>query len=207
MINKAAAKRIWLLLGTTALVGIALGCGQVGGAGQCNGVDLTGACVTMDSIVPTDLLNSADTNDVDAFQTACLGATPELFGEHMAKVTISANLMTGVTSPPAPAFITFTSYTIEYVASPTNLQTAPVLTSQAFGPTTFHVNTDGTPATLTLDFVNTVTKKQYVDLGGIKTPAMTYSAKYTILGTSQFNQDVALVGSATFNIADYNNCS
>lgn len=207
-IIQARTWRIWLSLGATAIVGMALGCGQVGGAGQCNGVDVTGVCETVDSIVPTDPLGAGgDTSDVDAYQTAvCSSGTSEPFGEHKAKVTVSASLMRGVTSSAAPAFIVFTSYTIDYTPSPTNLIAAPSLTSQAFGPITLKVNSDGTPVTQTLEFVNTVTKKEYVDLGGSKNPAMTYSAKYTFKGTSEFNQDVALVGSASFTMGDYNYC-
>ncbi|MBI3810807.1 MAG: hypothetical protein HY283_01170 [Nitrospirae bacterium] len=208
-IIQARTWRIWLSLGATAIVGIALGCGQVGGAGQCNGVDVTGACETVDSVVPTDPLGAGgDTPDVDAYQTAVCptSGTAEPFGEHKANVTISANLMPGVTSSAAPAFIEFTSYTIDYTPSPTNLIAAPPLTSQAFGPISFKVKTDGTQVTQTLEFVNTVTKKEYVDLGGSKNPAMTYSAKYTFKGTSEFAKDVALVGSATFNMGDYNYC-
>jgi hypothetical protein len=212
-VNKAVRLRIWLSLGATAVLGAALGCGQVGGAGQCNGVDVVGACVTVDSVVPTDPVGfGGPTPDVDAKQEAdCDGdpstVDPEKFGEHEATVTISAALMTGVNSPPAPAFITFTSYTIEYVPSSTNLVATPALTAQSFGPTSLKVNTDGSQAPFTLEFVNFQTKKEYVDGGGSLYPPASYSAKYTLKGTSQFNDDVVLIGSTTFNIGDYNNCA
>jgi hypothetical protein len=208
-VNKAVKLRIWLSLGATAVLGAALGCGQVGGAGQCNGVDVVGACVAMESVVPTDPVGfGGDTSDVDAVQTnPCPGTTTaEKFGEHAAKVTISASLMKGVNSPPAPAFITFTSYTVEYSPSSTNLVSAPALTAQSFGPITMKVNADGTSVTNTLEFVNFQTKEEYVSTGGSLYPPATYSAKYTLQGTSQFNQDVVLVGSASFNIGDYDSC-
>jgi hypothetical protein len=204
--------RLWLPLAATALAGLALGCGQIGGAGQCNGVDVTGVCVTVDAIVPTDPVGfGADTPDVDAVQEGdCDGdpttVDPETFGEHDAKLSISATLMTGVNSPPAPAFITFTSYTVEYVPSSTNLVAAPALTTQSHGPFSMKVNTDGTSVTDTVEFVNLQTKKEYVDGGGSLYPPGSYSAKYTLKGTSQFSDDVVLIGSATFNIGDYDNC-
>ncbi len=206
--DKTRAWRIWLPLGATVVLGAALGCGQIGGAGQCNGVDVVGACVAMESVVPTDSVGfGGDTPDVDAAQTlVCSSGTPEPFGEHAAKVTISADLMQGVTSPPAPAFITFTSYTIEYTPSSTNLVTAPALTAQSFGPITMKINTDGSSITDTVEFMNLQTKAEYVSGGGSLNPPSSYSAKYTFKGTSQFNQDVVLVGSASFNIGDYNYC-
>ncbi|HET6466708.1 MAG TPA: hypothetical protein VLY20_12765 [Nitrospiria bacterium] len=207
------ASRMWLSLGATALLGWVLGCGQIGGAGQCNGVDVTGACVSVDSVVPTDSVGfGGDTPDVDVVENQdCDGdpttQDPEKFGEHDAKVTIEADLMKDVTSPPAPAFITFTSYTIDYTPLATNLVTAPALTSQSFGPTSLKVNTDGSQATFTLEFVNFQTKEEYVNNGGSLYPPASYSAKYTFRGTSQFDQDVVLVGSATFNMGNYDNCS
>jgi hypothetical protein len=211
-VMRVTGGRKWLPLAATAMVGLALGCGQIGGAGQCNGVDVTGACVTVDGVVPTDPVGfGSDTPDVDAVQEADCDGDPttvdfEKFGEHDAKISLSANLMTGVNAPPAPAYITFTSYTIEYIPSSTNLVAAPALTTQSHGPISMKVPTDGTSVTDTLEFVNFQTKKEYVDGGGSLYPPGSYSAKYTLKGISQFNDDVVLIGSATFNIGDYDNC-
>jgi hypothetical protein len=211
--------RVWLSLGVTALLGLALGCGSVGGAGQCDGVDVSGTCIVISSIVPTDPVGFGDdTPDVDAIQDQCDPGPPAVFepwGEHGAKLTISATLMPGVTAPPAPAFITLTSYTVDYTASPTNLDPQPPLTSQSFGPTTLALNTDGTVVTFTLEFVNIQTKVEYAPFNGGTPnvqvlPAPTpgnYSAKYTIKGKTQFNDEFTLVGGTTFNISDYDNCS
>lgn len=211
-INQARASRIWLSLGATAIVGIALGCGQVGGAGQGSGVDETGVFVSINGIVPTDTaVSGKDTSDVDAFQTAdCDPTTPVLdvepFGKHSAKVAITATLMPGVTASPgpAPSSITFTHYQVDYTASPTNSVSAPALTSQPFNRT-FLVNTDGSSLEETLEFVPIQTKVEYVSGGGSPTPAI-YTAKYTITGTTEFNQPVVLIGSTDFNIGDFNNC-
>jgi hypothetical protein len=208
-VNKARAWRVWLSLGATAVLGAALGCGQVGGAGQCNGVEVTGMCVTVDSIQPTDTVTGfGDTSSVDAFQNPDCDGDPatsdaEKFGDHSAKVTISANFMKNVTSPPAPAFVTFTGYTVQYVASTTNTVAAPGMTTQTFSDS-WKVNADES-VTKTLDLVILQTKDEYVKGGGSKSPAI-YTAKYTISGTSQFNQDVVLIGTTSISIGDYNLC-
>jgi hypothetical protein len=186
---------------------IAAGCGEVGGAGQCNGVDVTGLCVTIDSIVPGT--ETEDTPDVDAFfNTDCNGDgvsdDPEVFTKHDADVTVSATLMPGVESPPAPAFVTFQSYTITYQASPTNQVTAPALSGHVFGGSEFKVNADQT-FTTTLEMVPIQTKNQYVDNGGSGVPAI-YTATYTLVGTTQFNEDIVLAGTASFNIGSFNTC-
>ncbi|MBI3994574.1 MAG: hypothetical protein HY349_01225, partial [Nitrospirae bacterium] len=132
-VNRARVARIWLSLGATAALGIALGCGEIGGAGQCFGVEVTGLCLTVDSIVPTDTaVSNEDTSAVDAFQFDC-DPDPnvvevEPIGPHSAKVTISATLMPGVTSPPAPAFVTLEGYTVAFSANPNNSGSSPVLT-------------------------------------------------------------------------------
>lgn len=210
-VNKTRTWRIWLSLGATAVLGAALGCGQVGGAGQCNGVDVTGMCVAVDSVQPTDTVTGfGDTSDVDAFQNPdCDGnpatVDPEKFGKHSAKVTFSTKLMTGVTSPPAPAFVTWENYTIEYIASSTNTVNAPALTAHSYAADSIKVNANES-VTATLELVSIQTKDEYVKSNGSSLPAI-YSAVYTIKGTSQFNEDVVLKTSVSFNIGDYNLCS
>lgn len=211
-VMRITAGRIWLPFAATAFVGLAMGCGQIGGAGQCNGVNITGMCVTVDSIQPTDTVTGfGDTSDVDAFQSAdCDGdpatSDPEKFGKHSAKVTISATLMTGVSSPPAPAFVTWTGYTIDFVASSTNLVSAPSLSSQAFAADNLKVNAD-TPTTWTFEFVPSQTKSEYANNSGPQWPPATYSAIYTFKGETQFKQDVEIKSSASFNIGNYDLCA
>ncbi|MBI3610669.1 MAG: hypothetical protein HY204_08220 [Nitrospirae bacterium] len=205
--NSATLWRAWRMLGTMAVLGLALGCGTVGGSGQCNGVDATGACITIDSIAPFDSISGKDTSSVDVIGAAdCGTGKAEPFGDHSAKVTISATLMTGAKSPPAPGFIDFNGYTVLYTPSSTNLVTAPPLTTMSFPGAKIHVNTDGSSVTTTLELMNTQTKTQYVSGGGSLYPAATYTATYTITGTTQFNQEVILIGSTTISIGNYDNC-
>lgn len=202
-------RRSWMWAG---LLFLAVGCGEIGGAGQCNGVDSTGMCVTLDSIQPNDTVTGFGiTSDVDAFQTAdCDGdlttVDPELFGKHAADVQFTAFLMPQVTSPPAPAFVTWQSYTVEYIASPTNLVTAPALSTQVFAPDNIKLDADSF-VKWTMEFVSSQTKAEYVAGGGSSWPPAYYTAIYTFSGTTQFNQGIVLKGSASFSIGNYNNCS
>jgi hypothetical protein len=170
-------------------------------------------CATIDSIVPTDLVTGfGETSSVDAFFSTndCDGNgtpdDPEPFGEHSALVTISANLIPNIQSPPAPAYVEFTGYTIEYFPSAANATLgvpAPPLTTQPFSES-WKVSADET-VTKTLAFVSIATKNEFATTGGTVFPA-NYTARYTISGKTQFNQDIVLVGSASFSIGDFNMC-
>ena len=210
-INQARATRIGLSLGATAVLGIALGCGEIGGAGQCFGVDETGVCVTIDSIVPTDTINTADTSDVDAFQTAdCDGdlttVDPEPFGKHSATVAISVTLMPGVVSSqnggPAPSFVTITGYTIEYVAVTAG---APNLNAESY--TAAQKIDAGASATMTLEFVSISNKALFGSNASSSGAPAQYQANYTITGTTEFVDPLILKGSTSFNMANYSHCS
>ena len=181
-------------------------CGEIGGSGQCGGVEDSGVCVTVVSIEPFD--ETTDTADVDAFAAEdcdgdLLTLDPEPLFKHSATVTLSADLIPILTAPPAPEFVTFTSYTIDYIPSDANLIFAPALTTQVFG-TTIRVDIDSTTPT-DLELVPIQTKLQYVDLGGDPRVSI-YSVIYTFEGTTQFNKGVVLQGSTTVNIGDFNNC-
>ncbi len=194
-----------------AMLGLILaGCGEVGGSGQCNGVDVIGACVTIDSIQARDAVNAADTTSVDVSQNAdCDGdpttVDPEKWGDHSGSVTVSLALMPGVDSPPAPAFVTLTSYTVEYFPSPTNTVSAPPLTTMAFSASNVKVNA-GESVTTSLQLVPTQTKVEYRNSGGSLVPAAIYTAAYTIHGTSQFNQDFVLKGQVGIELGSFDNC-
>ena len=199
---------MWLPFGIVTLL---LGCGEIGGSGQCFGVDATGMCLTIDSIQPTDTVTGfGDTSDVDIFQNPdCDLSTPEFeteaFGGHSADVSFTAALLEGVSSPPAPAFMTFETYTIEYVASPANTVTTPVLTTQFFSANSLKINADSS-ITATFEFVPIPTKDEYNSGGGDPSSVAIYTAFYTFQGKSQFNQDVVLKGSAGFNLGNFDNC-
>jgi hypothetical protein len=201
----------WVAL---ALFGLAFGCGTTGGGGQCDGADSSGMCATIDNIVPTDLVSGfGPTSSVDAFRLVSgdcdangTADDPEPFGDHSALVTISANLIPNVTSPPAPEYVEFTGYTIEYIASPTNLIAAPPLATQVFSES-WKVGADET-VTKTLEFVSLQTKAEFFTaFGGVAPVApIHYTAVYTISGKTQFDQDMTLVGSTAFSIGDFDAC-
>ncbi len=207
--NNLAIRRLWrwgLFLG---LSGAALGCGEVGGGGQCFGVDVSGMCVAVESIIPTDTaVSNKDTSSVDAYQTIdCDPATPQFevepIGPHSSKVTFSAQLMPGLTSPPAPAFVTWTGYTIEYIPNPNNLVFSPPLTGWSLGET---IKVDiNTTLERTLELVPVQTKAEYGELGGSPLPT-NYTAVFTFFGTTQFNQDLVVKGTTNFDIGDWDNC-
>jgi len=208
-VNQARALRVWLSLGATAALGILLGCGEIGGAGQCFGVDVTGLCLTVDSIVPTDTaVSNEDTNAVDAFQFSDCDGDPltldfEPIGPHSAKVTISATLMPGVTSPPAPAFVTLEGYTVEFFPNPNNSGSSPALTG-LIRTESVKINADSS-LTATFELVPLDTKVEYVTNGGDTLP-MNYSAIYTFTGKSQFFQDLVIQGATNFDIGSWDNC-
>lgn len=200
--NKTYGVRIWQTLLCVGAASLLVACGEIGGAGQCNGVDVTGMCVTSDSITPVG------TPDVDAFITLdCnldgIADDPEPFTKHDASISISAVLLGGVTSPPAPAFVTFTSYVINYTPSPANQVIAPLLDGWVFDLNQ-KVNADES-VTMTLEMIPIQTKVEYFNEGGSLLPAV-YTATYTIMGTTQFNEEVVLQGSTSFNIGDFDNC-
>jgi hypothetical protein len=187
---------------------MASGCGEIGGAGQCNGVDVTGLCITLESISPSS--GGGESPDVDAFLNPdCNGDgvadDPEVFTKHDARAVFSAILMPGVDSPPAPAFVTFTNYTVTFQSSPTNQVTAPALNGHIFSAGQIKVNADSS-VTATLEMIPIQTKDEYVNNGGSPIPAI-YTATYTITGTTQFNKDVVLTGTTSFNIGNFDTCS
>jgi hypothetical protein len=201
-VNKTYGVRTWQTLLCVGAASLLVACGEIGGAGQCNGADTTGMCVSIGSIFPEG------TPDVDAFQTLdCDGNgiadDPEVITKHDASVSISAELFEGVTSPPAPAFVTFTSYVINYTPSPANQVIAPLLDDWVFGLDQ-KVN-EGESITMTLEMIPIQTKAEYGNEGGSLLPAV-YTATYTIMGTTQFNEEIVLQGSTSFNIGDFDNC-
>jgi hypothetical protein len=158
-------------------------------------------CVKIDSITPVD------SSDVDAFQnTDCNGDgttdDPEPFTKHDASVSFSAILLEGATSPPAPGFVTLTGYTVDYTPNPSNPVAAPALSSWSLGLTQ-GIDVD-TSVTLPLEMVPVSTKLEYA-VGGSQVPAI-YTATYTIMGTTQFNEDIVLQGVASFNIGEFDTC-
>lgn len=194
-------------LAGVGLAAVLYACGEVGGAGQCNGVDVLGACMTIQSIAPQDG-SGESTNDVDAFQNPdCDGdattSDSEPFTSHTAVVTLTMDLMPNVTSPPAPEFVTIEGYSVTYTPSPTNTVSAPPLTGQTFGET-IKIGA-GETVEAELEMVPLQIKDEYVAAGGAFEGAI-YRAVYTFQGKSQFNEEFAIGGNTTFTIGAFNNC-
>ncbi|HEY5649515.1 MAG TPA: hypothetical protein VIU33_08450 [Nitrospiria bacterium] len=183
------------------------GCGDIGGAGQCFGVENTGTCLTINSIEPTT--DGGPTSDVDAhFSTDCNGDgiddDPEAGFSHTANITFSNSLLPGVTSPPAPQFVTLTNYSVVYVPNPNNLGSAPDLDGWTFSANNLLLDV-GSNFTGEFEMVPIQTKLQYATLGGDTLPQF-YTAVYSFTGTSQFNEDIVLQGTVSFAMGDFNNC-
>jgi len=200
------------LLGIAMLV--ASSCGDIGGSGQCGGAESSGICASIVSIVPTDTLNGVTTSDVDATQDPCTAtgtgtgtgsATVEKWGEHAAIVTFSANLLPGVTAPPAASFVTFNQYSIVYTASPAGTAGPPMASFTGGAPTTITVTTTGT-VTVTLTLVSIAQKKAYVAAGGSLTTPSAYTATLTFTGTDEFGKSVSIQGETQFFIGNYATC-
>ena len=225
-VNKAVKLRIWLSLGATAVLGAALGCGEVGGSGQCGGVGDSGACIKIESIVPTYETGGGATSDVDAFMDVCTLDDPttpedetefETITDHAAEVTFRNEPIPGAPSGSiAERDVTITQYTISY-----SLNNCP---SGALCPALSTVNVSGesilipknSSVSRELKFIDLAKKQQYAELIGDNLfpphgPASlqfpSYTATYTFQGTDIFNDPIILQGYTEFTIGDYDNCS
>jgi len=188
------------------------GCGDIGGAGQCAGVEASGACTTLDSIDPVDGSGNLSPN-VDAFIIDDCDGDPDtvdpetgLF-DHRAEVTISYNLQSGVTAPPAPDFFTVRTYVIDYIPNPSNNPTfglAPPLSSWEFPADNKRILSN-TTVTLQFELFPVITKFEYQNAGGSENP-MFYTVLFTFLGKNEFNDDVVLQGSTNISVANWDLC-
>ena len=202
--RKAWVWRAWFSMAGMVLL---MGCGEVGGAGQCFGTGTSGLCVTLDSIVPTDKVTGfGDTNSIDAFQSDCDGDTipDETWGDHAVTVTFSAFLMPGVESPPAPSSVTWTNYLVTLVPNPSNQVSPPALTGYDYA---FSGRLDtNSSLTVTLLLVSAQVKNEYVGASGSSNPGSIYTVSLQFIGKTEFNKTIVLGGQTTITMADFDHC-
>lgn len=188
----------WLGLGAVALV---LGCGQVGGGGQCRGGGDSGACLEIASIQPTP-------TSVDAFQDICdatvIPNVLEDFTDHAAAVTINNKPLPGAPMDTVHD-VTLTQYTIEYELNSCPTGTCPQMLKTVTVNKTILVPANGTFSG-DLKFVDVEKKAEYAS--GASSPNIhpSYTAIYTFSGTDIFNSPVTVRGTTEFTIGNFNNC-
>ena len=202
-------------------------CGEIGGSGQCGGVEDSGVCLIIVEIQPTYEVGGGDTSNVDAFMQIC-GSSQLETGEvefdferitdHDAIVTINNNPLPGFVPEFLPD-VTLTEYTIEYSPNFCPNGICPALQSVQAGETIF-IPGNGS-ITTEIKFVDLSKKMEYAaavgdDLfpslvGSPHTPNSlvfpSYTARYTFSGKDTFNNDVAISGVTEFTIGNYDHCS
>jgi len=203
-------KRATGWVGTLLLLLLISACGDVGGSGQCGGVQDSGSCVRIENIVPT--YKSTPTSNVDAVLSACsvdpvTGAplTFEIFTDHEATLTVTNVPMPGapLTSPEP---VTLLDYSITYSVNRCPVgATCPALTPLVASQTTLVLPNIST--SFQLPFVPLSTKQEYVSLGGSVNSFPSYTATYVITGTNASKKPISIQGEAEFTIGDYNTCS
>jgi hypothetical protein len=189
--------------------------GEIGGSGQCGGVEDSSVCVRIEGIAPV-YLDDVVTSNVDAVhQPLCRENVPnddgtrdivgaEPFADHNADLTISSTLFPG--APPAFAGdVTLVDYAIRYTLNrcPSG-SVCPALSSLVSAQTT--VLPAGETITLRLPFAPLALRKEFLDEGGDAGAFASYTAEYTLTGTNSFNQVVSIQGAAEFTIGNFNNC-
>ncbi len=189
-----------------------LACGDIGGSGQCGGVDVSRACLKIESIAPTYEPSGGPTSDVDAYQDTCDPGPPVVFEtitDHDATVTFS-NKPVGDAPSNAIPDVTITQYTITYTLNscPAGM-TCPAITP---GPVTvfqtFLIPANST-VSVDLKFVDLQMKIDYSNNAVPFPPPFlypSYTATYTFSGTDHFQHGVSATGFTEFTIGDYDNC-
>lgn len=180
------------------------GCGEIGGSGQCGGVEDNGVCVTINSITPQESISIDAFRNTDCDSTTLEQEPEENIHTHQADVVLETVLLQGVTQPPAPNSIEFSQYRIQYsvnIGSPSN---TPALNDK-FIPFTLKL---GVPLSLTtsLILVDLDTIFEYQGKKGPTVPTATYTATYTLTGTDQFANPVEVRGFTRFEIGDFDLC-
>lgn len=206
-------RKILLGLSAAGLLALLYACGEVGGSGQCGGVAGTGACVRIEDIQPS-YLDQQPVSNVDAVQDICINDPtdpsddePEPFTDHDAIVTISNSPLPGATDVTTDPIVTLQDYSISYTLNYCPFgATCPLLDPLPVAPgqtTTIGPNSSrGIP----YPFAQLSKKFEYVGKGGSIFAFPSYTAHYTITGTTTFNEKISLQGFAEFTIGDYNNC-
>lgn len=198
--------RTLLFLGGLLVVA---GCGDVGGAGQCNNVEHSGICFTLDAIEPLDPeADAVRMSDVDAFFTDCDGdgIADEGMYSHPALLTLSARIQPGVVVPPAPAFVTWVNYSVFFTPNLSNGGVDPPLSGfeRSMGSLLLE---SGATAEEEIELIPIATKSEYQLGGGSLAPPQNYTVTVTVEGLDQFNERVVVQGTTTVNFADFVRCS
>jgi hypothetical protein len=198
-------------------------CGEIGGSGQCGGVEDSGACVVIEEIQPTYEVSGGDVSNVDAFMDICEVTEDgefefEEITDHDAIVTISNLPLPGSTVTFVPD-VTFTRYTIEYSPNFCPNGICPPLTSVSASETIFVPGFGSVSRDLKM--VDLAKKMEYAAgvgdnlfpslVGAPHTPNSllfpSYTARYTFTGKDIFNNGIVVSGVTEFTIGDYANCN
>lgn len=197
-------RRQYALLGLIFISAL-LGCGEIGGSGQCGGAETSGVCVRLEEIKPVP-----KNAEVDAFQTPIcpksLAAEP--FGSDNATVSVSAlPLITPSKNAAIPRFVTVNEYEIRYTISQgNNCSGCPVNLTTVSKSFTKGIDTDGTSKSFDLILVDLSTKAEYRNLGGDPKQSVPYTATYVISGTDEFNNGFSVSGFTEFRFRNIDNC-
>lgn len=196
----------------SGLIGISFGlflyaCGEIGGSGQCGGVESNGVCTNIESITPiyldeeiisVDVIGGTDCdNDVTTVD-------PESFTTHQADVDFNAISLLPDETPGVPTFVTLTQYTIDYSLDP-GPSSGPSIPQQRYNQS-LKLET-GSGATVRVIFFSLDLKEDYVNSGGNPSDYPSYTATYTFTGTDAFGEGIAVQGRTQFEIGNFNNCS
>jgi len=195
--------------GTLFLLLLISACGDVGGSGQCGGVQDSGSCVRVENIIPT--YKGANSSNVDTVLNACTfdpvtGAplTFEIFTDHSAIVTVTNVPLPGAPLD-SPLPVTLLDYSISYSVNrcPAGA-TCPALTPLVASQSTLVLPNIST--SFTLPFVPLSTKQEFVSLGGTVNSFPSYTATYVITGTNASKKPISIQGEAEFTIGNYDTC-
>lgn len=225
--KRRIGRKILLGLLGTGLLGFLYACGEVGGSGQCGGAEDSGACIKIESIIPTYDVGGGSTSNADAFIDICdideeTGEiTVEEMTDHGATVTFRNEPLPGADPATVPD-VTITQYTLTY--SLNNCPAGaicPTLSTQTVTPgETLLIPANGT-VSRDLKFVDLAKKMEYAtgigdDMFGVPFGSLvhtlasleypSYTVTYRFQGTDIFNNPIELVGYSEFTIGDYDNC-
>ena len=196
----------------SGLIGIALGlfiyaCGEIGGSGQCGGVESNGVCTTIEFITPIYL--DEEVASVDVFQNPDCDNDPttvdfEPMASHSADVDFNAVSLLPDETPGVPTFVTLTQYTIDFTLD-TGPDSGPTISQRQYGET-IKLET-GSDITARVTLFDLATKGEYLNSGGNPLDYPSYTATYTFTGTDAFGEGIAVQGRTQFEIGSFDNCS
>jgi hypothetical protein len=204
-------ERFWMLGGLLGLMLLLPGCGDVGGSGQCGGVESSGTCVQIQSIIPTYL--GENTRNVDIFQNVCdattIPLTMEDFEDHAADITINNTFLPGVDESLSMP-VTLQNYSISYsVNACASSADCPALDTFTVSPGETITIPANSSVKATFPLVPLQKKIEFntkllASGGVISFPS--YTAHYIITGTDFFNHPISVEGYTEFTMGAYDHC-